>query len=107
MEADHRPNRTPEAGIVSSTVRPAGPIGHVAVLIPTYNELANLENIVGRVRAAVPSADILVVDDNSPDGTGELADKLAAGDSHIHVLCRPSKSGLGAAYIAGFRWALG
>jgi dolichol-phosphate mannosyltransferase len=91
---------------VTSTVRPTGPIGHVAVLIPTYNELANLENIVGRVRTAVPSADILVVDDNSPDGTGELADKLAAGDDHVRVLHRPGKSGLGAAYIAGFGWAL-
>jgi dolichol-phosphate mannosyltransferase len=79
----------------------------VAVVIPTYNELANLEDIVTRVRTAVPAADILVVDDNSPDGTGDLADKLAAGDDHIHVLHRPGKAGLGAAYIAGFGWALG
>ncbi len=78
----------------------------MAVIIPTYNELANLEDIVGRVRAAVPAADILVVDDNSPDGTGELADKLAAGDDHVTVLHRPGKAGLGAAYIAGFGWAL-
>jgi dolichol-phosphate mannosyltransferase len=94
---------------VTSTVRkdsPRGPIGHVAVIIPTYNELANLEGIVGRVRAAVPAADILVVDDNSPDGTGELAAKLAAGDDHVRVLHRPGKNGLGAAYIAGFGWAL-
>jgi dolichol-phosphate mannosyltransferase len=91
---------------VTSTARPSGPIGHVAVVIPTYNELANLENIVTRVRSSVPAADILVVDDNSPDGTGELADKLAAGDDHIRVLHRPGKSGLGAAYIAGFAWAL-
>ena len=83
-----------------------GPIGHVAVVIPTYNELANLEDIVTRVRAAVPAADILVVDDNSPDGTGELADKLAADDDHIRVLHRAGKSGLGAAYVAGFGWAL-
>jgi len=54
----------------------------------------------------VPDADLLVVDDNSPDGTGEIADKLAAEDGHIHVLHRPGKAGLGAAYIAGFRWAL-
>jgi dolichol-phosphate mannosyltransferase len=91
---------------VTSTVRQTGPIGHVAVVIPTYNELANLENIVARVRSAVPAADILVVDDNSPDGTGDLADKLAAGDDHVRVLHRQGKGGLGAAYIAGFGWAL-
>jgi dolichol-phosphate mannosyltransferase len=78
----------------------------VAVIIPTYNERENLESIAARVRTAVPEADLLVVDDNSPDGTGELADKLAAGDQQIHVLHRPGKAGLGAAYIAGFGWAL-
>jgi dolichol-phosphate mannosyltransferase len=82
------------------------PTGQVAVIIPTYNERENLESVAGRVRSAVPDATVLVVDDKSPDGTGELADKLAAGDSHLHVLHRPGKSGLGAAYIAGFRWAL-
>jgi len=74
--------------------------------MPTYNERENLEAMAGRVRTAVPDADLLVVDDNSPDGTGELADKLAAEDSHVQVLHRPGKGGLGAAYIAGFRWAL-
>ncbi len=83
-----------------------GPVGQVAVIIPTFNEAENLEEIVGRVRAAVPAADILVADDNSPDGTGEIADKLAAGDEHVHVLHRPAKQGLGAAYLAGFGWAL-
>jgi dolichol-phosphate mannosyltransferase len=78
----------------------------VAVVIPTYNERDNLEPIVNRVRAAAPDADILVVDDNSPDGTGEIADKLAARDSHVHVLHREGKSGLGTAYIAGFHWGL-
>jgi dolichol-phosphate mannosyltransferase len=78
----------------------------VAVIMPTYNERENLEALAGRVRAAVPSADLLVVDDNSPDGTGELADKLAAGDPHVRVMHRPGKGGLGAAYLAGFRWAL-
>jgi dolichol-phosphate mannosyltransferase len=78
----------------------------VAVIMPTYNEGANIEPTAGRVRRAVPDADLLVVDDNSPDGTGELADKLAAEDPHIHVLHRDRKAGLGAAYIAGFRWAL-
>ncbi len=78
----------------------------MAVVIPTYNERDNLEPIVTRVRTAVPDADILVVDDNSPDGTGEIADKLAACDSHVHVLHREGKSGLGTAYIAGFHWGL-
>src|SRR5690242_10463165 len=81
--------------------------GRVAVIMPTYNERANIESTAGRVRRAVPDADLLVVDDNSPDGTGEAADKLAAEDTHIHVLHRSGKAGLGAAYIAGFRWALG
>ena len=91
---------------MTETERPRGPLGRVAVIIPTYNERENLESIVARVRSAVPEADLLVVDDNSPDGTGELADKLAAGDEQIHVLHRPGKAGLGAAYIAGFGWAL-
>ena len=78
----------------------------VAVIMPTYNERANIEAMVGRVRRAVPGADLLVVDDNSPDGTGEVADKLAAEDPHVHVLHRERKAGLGAAYIAGFHWAL-
>jgi dolichol-phosphate mannosyltransferase len=76
------------------------------VIIPTYNERDNLEPIITRVRAAVPDADILVVDDNSPDGTGEIADKLAALDPQVHVLHREGKAGLGAAYIAGFGWCL-
>jgi dolichol-phosphate mannosyltransferase len=83
------------------------PIGRVVVIMPTYNERANIEATANRVRQAVPDADLLVVDDNSPDGTGEIADKLAAEDAHVHVLHRTEKAGLGAAYIAGFRWALG
>jgi dolichol-phosphate mannosyltransferase len=86
--------------------RPRGPLGQVAVIIPTYNERENLESITGRVRASVPDAGILVVDDDSPDHTGEIADKLAAADPHIQVLHRQGKSGLGSAYIAGFGWAL-
>jgi dolichol-phosphate mannosyltransferase len=78
----------------------------VVVIIPTYNERENLGSIVDRVRVSVPEAHVLVVDDNSPDGTGTLADDLAAADAHIHVLHRTGKKGLGAAYIAGFRWAL-
>jgi dolichol-phosphate mannosyltransferase len=82
------------------------PIGRVAVVVPTYNERENLESVASRVREAIPAADLLIVDDNSPDGTGELADKLASADSQIHVMHRPGKSGLGTAYLAGFRWAL-
>src|SRR5437588_4861711 len=74
--------------------------------MPTYNERQNLETIVGRVRAAVPHADVLVVDDNSPDGTGKIADELAEADSHVQVMHRTEKAGLGKAYIAGFGWAL-
>lgn len=91
---------------MTSTERHGDPLGQVAVIIPTYNERDNLEPIVGRVRTAVPAAHILVVDDGSPDGTGEIADKLAAADPHLHVLHRPGKSGLGTAYIAGFAWGL-
>ena len=74
------------------------------VIIPTYNERENVGLIVGRVRASVPDADILVVDDASPDGTGVLADELAAADDHVHVLHRTSKNGLGAAYLDAFAW---
>jgi len=80
-------------------------IGRVLVIIPTYNEADNVRSIVGRARAAVPEADILIADDNSPDGTGAIADELAAADSHVHVLHRAGKEGLGAAYLAGFAWA--
>ena len=76
------------------------------VIIPTYNERDNIEPIVERVLVAVPSAHVLVVDDGSPDGTGKVADALAADDARVHVLHRSAKAGLGAAYIAGFDWAL-
>jgi dolichol-phosphate mannosyltransferase len=74
--------------------------------MPTYEERQNLESIAARLRSAVPDADLLVVDDNSPDGTGDLADKMSEADPHIQVLHRTDKAGLGPAYIAGFRWAL-
>jgi len=77
----------------------------VLVCIPTYNEAANIVDAVERVRAAVPEADVLVIDDASPDGTGEIATRLASVDDAVHVLHRTDKEGLGAAYIAGFRWA--
>jgi dolichol-phosphate mannosyltransferase len=75
-------------------------------MIPTYNERDNVEWIVGRVRAAQPDAHVLVVDDASPDGTGELADALAAADDHVHVLHRAGKQGLGRAYIDAMRWGV-
>ena len=80
--------------------------GRVLVLVPTYNEAGNLERVVARVHAAVPAADVLVIDDASPDGTGDLAEALAGGDRRVHVLHRAAKEGLGAAYIDGFRWGL-
>ncbi|NJP68602.1 glycosyltransferase [Streptomyces spiramenti] len=80
--------------------------GPVLVVIPTYNEAASLPPLVARLRAAVPHADVLVADDNSPDGTGAVADRLAAADDAVHVLHRPAKEGLGAAYLDGFRWGL-
>jgi len=84
-----------------------GPTRRVLVVIPTYDERETLGPAVARVRAAAPDADVLVADDDSPDGTGRLADDLAAGDDHVHVLHREGKLGIGAAYLAGFRWGLG
>lgn len=83
----------------------SGDLGRVLVIIPTYNERENLPAVVARVREAAPSVDVLVVDDSSPDGTGQVADELANADDQIKVLHRTTKDGLGAAYIAGFRWA--
>ncbi len=76
------------------------------VVIPTYNEAENIEPVVDRLRESVPAANVLIVDDGSPDGTGELADKIATRDEQVHVLHRPRKAGLGAAYLAGFAWGL-
>jgi dolichol-phosphate mannosyltransferase len=81
-------------------------LGRILVVIPTYNEIENISAITARLRAAVPDAHILITDDNSPDGTGRVADELAAGDDHVHVLHRLGKEGLGAAYLAGFAWGL-
>ncbi len=78
----------------------------VLVVIPTYNEIDNVLGITSRVLAANPEVDILMVDDNSPDGTGRLADDLAAANDRISVLHRPGKSGLGNAYRAGFDWGI-
>ncbi|MEZ5085101.1 MAG: polyprenol monophosphomannose synthase [Tessaracoccus sp.] len=81
-------------------------LGRVLVIIPTYNESQNIESITSRIRRAVPDAHILIADDNSPDGTGAIADRLAAQDEHLHVMHRKGKQGLGAAYLAGFHWGL-
>jgi dolichol-phosphate mannosyltransferase len=76
------------------------------VIVPTYNERDNVEPLVTAALAALPAGDFLVVDDASPDGTGALADALAARSARVHVLHRPRKEGLGPAYHAGFRWAI-
>jgi dolichol-phosphate mannosyltransferase len=81
-------------------------LGRVVMVVPTYNERDNLAWIVGRLRAATPDVDVLVVDDGSPDGTGKLADELAAADPQVTVLHRAEKAGLGAAYLHGFSVAL-
>ena len=80
--------------------------GRGLVILPTYNEIESLERVIEDVLATDVRLSVLVVDDASPDGTGELADRLAAGSDRIHVLHREGKEGLGSAYIAGFRWAL-
>lgn len=80
-------------------------LDRVLVVVPTYDEAENVEMIATRLLAAVPTAALLVVDDNSPDGTGAIADRLAAADERVHVLHRVDKAGLGAAYVAGFAWA--
>jgi dolichol-phosphate mannosyltransferase len=84
----------------------AGSVGRVVIVMPTYNERQNLEIMAGRIRESTPDADLLIVDDNSPDGTVDLADKLAEADPHVHVMHRTEKAGLGRAYVAGFSWAL-
>jgi dolichol-phosphate mannosyltransferase len=91
-----------------TTDRPAtpGPLGRVVMVVPTYNEADNLAWIVGRLRTAQPDVHVLVVDDNSPDGTGKIADELAAADDAVQVVHRSEKGGLGAAYKHGFRVAL-
>jgi dolichol-phosphate mannosyltransferase len=76
------------------------------VVLPTYDEAGNVEPVTEAIGAAVPGAHVLIVDDNSPDGTGEIADRLAAENADVSVLHREAKEGLGPAYIAGFRVAL-
>ncbi|MEM1415152.1 MAG: polyprenol monophosphomannose synthase [Myxococcota bacterium] len=83
---------------------PAHP--RLLIVTPTYDERDNLEPFLEGVFAALPTAEVLVVDDASPDGTGELADAIAARDGRVHVMHRPGKMGLGSAYIDAFGWAL-
>jgi dolichol-phosphate mannosyltransferase len=102
------PATTPQTSLPGPRQRvlPAAPPGPVWVITPTYNEASNLESLVRAIRAELPGATVLVVDDGSPDGTGALADRLAAADPSVEVLHRPDKSGLGSAYVAGFGRAL-
>jgi len=81
-------------------------VARTLVIIPTYNEAQTIETAVAGVRGAVPDADVLIVDDGSPDGTGDLADALSAADSRVSVLHAGGKRGLGVAYLTGFAWAL-
>ena len=79
----------------------------ILVIVPTYNEASNLPQIVPAILRQDPRIEVLVVDDNSPDGTGDLADRMSQTKPRVHTLHRPAKEGLGRAYIAGFRWAVG
>lgn len=81
-------------------------VGNVLVVVPTYNERGSIERTLQRLRTSVPDAEVLIVDDNSPDGTGEVVDGLAECDARLDVLHRAGKQGLGKAYVAGFRWGL-
>lgn len=91
---------------MTDAASPYADLGEILVVIPTFDEKESLPLITARVRESVPQAHVLVADDNSPDGTGDIADKLAIDDDHIHVLHRAGKQGLGAAYLAAFEWAL-
>lgn len=81
-------------------------MNRVLVIVPTYNEIESINTTLSRLRENVPEADVLVVDDGSPDGTGEAADRVAAADGQVKVLHRAAKQGLGRAYVAGFTWGL-
>ena len=95
------------ASPVPSRLDPAAEQGSGAwVVLPTYNEAENLAGIAAAILGALPGATLLVVDDGSPDGTGEIADGMAAADPRVRVLHRTAKAGLGRAYLAGFRVAL-
>ncbi len=96
----------PRAHPAASIRSPKLPAVRVLVVVPTFNEAENIERILERIRASLPEAGILVVDDGSPDGTADLVDKRAGDLGDVHVLRRHEKSGLGSAYRAGFAWGL-
>ena len=104
---ESRPFSTPPANLAEAAEVPGAPVGSGAwIVLPTYNEADNLGTIAAAILAAAPGATLLVVDDGSPDGTGALADELAAADQRIRVRHRPAKQGLGRAYLDGFGIAL-
>jgi len=96
----------PDATPISGHSSHGGVPRKTLIIVPTYEELENLPRLLTQIHEVVPHVHVLVVDDNSPDGTGALADELAKADSRIHVMHRAGKLGLGTAYIAGFKWAL-
>ena len=109
LPRDQGPGRSPEAAARSpGQACPALSCDGVRVLVvvPTYNEALNIETLLRQVHAALPDAGVLVVDDGSPDGTADLAQKVGVELGDVHVLRRKQKSGLGSAYRAGFRWGL-
>jgi len=75
--------------------------------VPTYNEAQNIERLIGRILEVLPFAEVMIIDDGSPDGTGKIVDEIASRDPRVHCIHRPGKMGLGTAYIAAFKWALG
>ena len=81
-------------------------MNQTVIIVPTYNERENLPRMIAKLLSLPVAVDVLVVDDNSPDGTGRIADELAAQHPQVHVLHRAGKEGLGRAYLAGFKWAL-
>ena len=91
---------------MDATTQTTSTAGRPLIVVPTYNERENVENILTALLAALPVADVLVVDDNSPDGTGEILDRFAAREPRAHVLHRSGKLGLGTAYLDGFRWGI-
>ena len=100
------PSPSPDVAPSASLDVPPSRASRVLVITPTYNERDNLRAFVTQVLTAVPRAHVLIVDDASPDGTGDVAEQLASEDARVHVIHRPAKLGLGTAYLEGFRYAL-
>ncbi|MCB0925784.1 MAG: polyprenol monophosphomannose synthase [Mycobacterium sp.] len=102
-----KPRKAEKVAVDTAADSPAPPSARTLVIVPTYNEVENLPLIIDRIDKVRPDVHVLVVDDGSPDGTGELADDLAARDpDRLHVMHRSAKDGLGAAYLAAFDWGL-